>query len=442
MAREMKDTGTWAHKIPLKWKTMNFSLATQKITTGLNPRNNFKLNECSAKNYYVTIRNFKNGKLFLDDNCDKITDDALYLIQKRSNLKKNDILFASISKEGQAYLILNNPQNWNINESVFSIRVNETFFCAKYFYYQITNPAYYESLKTDATGSTFKSIKQEKLKQSTVVRPPLSEQQKIANFLDEKVKEIDNAIEKTKETIELYKKYKQAIITEAVTKGLDSNTELNVINVKGINKIPKTWLVADFTKVNYIRGRLGWKGLKADEYVDQGYPFLSAFNIINDKLSWNNLNFITKERYDESPEIKLKENDLLLVKDGNGIGKCAFIDSLPLGEATVNSSLAVITPIDLVHYKYEYYFFLSTIFQNVIWQLKNGMGVPHLTQESMKNIKMPLPPIKEQIEIALYLDNKCNYIDKVISKEESIIFMLENYKKSFIYEYVTGKRRC
>ena len=364
------------------------------------------------------------------------------MIQKRSNLKKNDILFASISKEGQAYLILNNPQNWNINESVFSIRVNETFFCAKYFYYQITNPAYYESLKTDATGSTFKSIKQEKLKQSTVVRPPLSEQQKIANFLDEKVKEIDNAIEKTKETIELYKKYKQAIITEAVTKGLDSNTELNVINVKGINKIPKTWLVADFTKVNYIRGRLGWKGLKADEYVDQGYPFLSAFNIINDKLSWNNLNFITKERYDESPEIKLKENDLLLVKDGNGIGKCAFIDSLPLGEATVNSSLAVITPIDLVHYKYEYYFFLSTIFQNVIWQLKNGMGVPHLTQESMKNIKMPLPPIKEQIEIALYLDNKCNYIDKVISKEESIIFMLENYKKSFIYEYVTGKRRC
>ena len=91
---------------------------------------------------------------------------------------------------------------------------------------------------------------------------------------------------------------------------------------------------------------------------------------------------------------------------------------------------------------FEYYFFLSTIFQNVIWQLKNGMGVPHLTQESMKNIKMPLPPIKEQIEIALYLDNKCNYIDKVISKEESIIFMLENYKKSFIYEYVTGKRRC
>lgn len=436
----MKDSETWACKIPSKWKTINFSLAIQTITTGLNPRSNFKLNEFSAKNYYVTIRNFKNGKLFLDDNCDKITDDALSLIQKRSNLQKNDILFASISKEGQAYLISDNPQNWNINESVFSIRVNETFFFAKYFYYQIINPAYYESLKNDATGSTFKSIKQEKMKQSTVVVPPLSEQQKIADFLDGKVKEIDNAIEKTKETIELYKRYKQAVITEAVTKGLDSNVEMKSINVRGINKIPKTWSVVDFTKVNYIRGRLGWKGLKADEYVDQGYPFLSAFNIINDKLSWDNLNYITQERYDESPEIKLKENDLLLVKDGNGIGKCAFIDSLPLGETTVNSSLAVITPLDLVNYKYEYYFFLSAIFQNVIWLLKNGMGVPHLTQESMKNIKMPLPPIKEQIEIALYLENKCNYIDKVISKEESTILMLEKYKKSLIYECVTGKR--
>ncbi len=270
--------------------------------------------------------------------------------------------------------------------------------------------------------------------------PDINQQQKIADFLDEKVKEIDNAIEKTKETIELYKKYKQAVITDAVTKGLDPNVEMKSINVRGINKIPKTWSVVDFTKVNYIRGRLGWKGLKADEYVDQGYPFLSAFNIINDKLSWDNLNYITQERYDESPEIKLKENDLLLVKDGNGIGKCAFIDSLPLGETTVNSSLAVITPLDLVNYKYEYYFFLSAIFQNVIWLLKNGMGVPHLTQESMKNIKMPLPPIKEQIEIALYLENKCNYIDKVISKEESTILMLEKYKKSLIYECVTGKR--
>lgn len=319
---------------------------------------------------------------------------------------------------------------------------NVTIYSPKYVKYLLKNYGFAEEFYRWGTGivADLWSTNFERMKNIKLPLPPLSEQQKIAEFLDEKVKEIDNAIEKTKETIELYKRYKQAVITEAVTKGLDPNVEMKSINVRGINKIPKTWSVVDFTKVNYIRGRLGWKGLKADEYVDQGYPFLSAFNIINDKLSWDNLNYITQERYDESPEIKLKEKDLLLVKDGNGIGKCAFIDSLPLGETTVNSSLAVITPLDLVNYKYEYYFFLSAIFQNVIWLLKNGMGVPHLTQESMKNIKMPLPPIKEQIETALYLENKCNYIDKVISKEESTILMLEKYKKSLIYECVTGKR--
>ena len=192
---------------------------------------------------------------------------------------------------------------------------------------------------------------------------------------------------------------------------------------------------------NYVRARLGWKGLKAEEYVDDGYPFLSAFNIVNSQLRWSNLNYITQERYDESPEIKLSVGDILLVKDGAGIGKCARIDELPEGEATVNSSLAVITPNDNIHYRYEYYYFLSPIFQNIITRLRNGMGVPHLTQESMKEIYLPLPSIEEQIKIADYLDKKIAELNAVIADKETLVADLEAYKKSLIFEVVTGKRK-
>ena len=285
------------------------------------------------------------------------------------------------------------------------------------------------------------SFTEEQLGQLKVPMPPLSEQQAIADYLDETCFKIDEIIAEAKKSIDEYKELKQSVIFEAVTKGLDKDVEMKNSEVEGMGFIPKKWSVVRFMKVNYVRARLGWKGLKAEEYVDVGYPFLAAYHIVNDHLCWENLNCITKERYDESPEIKLSIGDLVLVKDGAGIGKCARIDDMPLGEATVNSSLSVITPNKLLDYRYEYYYFMSPLFQNIIARLKNGMGVPHLTQESMKDIYLPLPSKNEQQAIADYLDNKMIGLDSLISEKQSLINDLEAYKKSLIYEVVTGKRR-
>lgn len=270
--------------------------------------------------------------------------------------------------------------------------------------------------------------------------PPISVQQKIASFLDRKCAEIDEMIALQEKVVEELKAYKQSVITEAVTKGLNPDVPMKDSGIEWIGEIPEHWNSVHFWKVNYIRGRLGWKGLKADEYQEMGYPFLSAFNIIKDKLDWNDVNYISKERYDESPEIKLSLGDILVVKDGAGIGKCARVDSLPKGEATVNSSLAVITPKQKVAYRFEYYYLLSAPFQYVIWFLKIGMGVPHLTQENMRDIIMVCPTIEEQERIADYLDVKCTEIDNLISIKLSKIDSLKEYKKSIIYEYVTGKK--
>lgn len=285
------------------------------------------------------------------------------------------------------------------------------------------------------------SLTEEQLGQLKVPRPPIDEQVAIAKYLDRETEHIDTIIAEAKASIEEYKAWKSSIIYETVTKGLDPNAEMKDSGIEGMGTIPVNWKITRFLMNNYVRARLGWKGLKAEEYVDDGYPFLSAFNIVNNQLRWCNLNYITQERFDESPEIKLSVGDILLVKDGAGIGKCARIDELREGEATVNSSLAVITPNDNIHYRYEYYYFLSPIFQNIITRLRNGMGVPHLTQESMKEIYLPLPSIEEQIEIADYLDNKIAELNGVIADKEALVADLEAYKKSLIFEVVTGKRK-
>lgn len=271
--------------------------------------------------------------------------------------------------------------------------------------------------------------------------PPLEEQALISEYLDRECAKIDELISEAKTSVEEYKKWEIAIISELVTKGLASVKDYTKSTIEWLPVIPSHWKIGRLVHCNWIRGRLGWKGLKADEYVDEGYPFLSAFNIINNKLSWTQLNFITQERYDESPEIKLSVGDILLVKDGAGIGKCARVDDLPLGETTVNSSLAVITPNADLDYRYECYYFQSNIFQNIIARLRNGMGVPHLTQEAMKEISLPLPPLNEQRDIANYLDERCYEIDAIIEEKQSLISDMEAYKQALIYEMVTGKRR-
>lgn len=279
----------------------------------------------------------------------------------------------------------------------------------------------------------------QEMKNIAIPVPPLAEQERIASYLDEKCGEIDELIEVEQQMISDLESYRQAIITEAVTHGLNPNAPKKQSTIQGIKDIPFNWNEVNLLKVIYLRARLGWRGLKAEEYVDEGYPFLSAFNIVNNQLVWENLNFINQLRYDESPEIKLSLHDILIVKDGAGIGKCARVENMPLGESTVNSSLGVITVSETLYYSYLYYFFLSTPFQDNVLFLKNGMGVPHLTQENLKSVRIPLPPVDEQKAIANFLDSKCFEIDGLIKVKQEKIETLKQYRQSLIFEAVTGK---
>lgn len=311
----------------------------------------------------------------------------------------------------------------------------------KFLHYLYKTPMYLAEFARHSTGvvpSRWRMYTDD-FGQVVSLLPPVEEQDAIVRYLDAATSKIDKAIAMQQKMIDLLNERKQIIIQNAVTKGLDENVEMKDSGDRWIGLFPSIWTTRRLNFSSWIRARLGWKGLKASEYVDNGYPFLSAFNIVNDKIKWENLNFINKYRYDESPEIKLSVGDILLVKDGAGIGKCARIDELPCGESTTNGSLAVITANYFVDYRYLYYFMISKSFKDHTELLINGMGVPHFTQGEMKKVVIPVPPKSEQQAIVAYLDKEMQRFDSAITNCQRQITLLQERKQIIINEVVTGK---
>lgn len=434
----MKNMVGWIDSVPTGWNVMSFSQVIKRISTGLNPRDNFKLTK-NDERYYVTIKNFKDGKLYLDDKCDRISKNAWKVIQERSNLHKGDILLASISKEGQVYLLKEEPNNWNINESVFCIRVNKRYMNNKYFCYEITNVRYYDDLLMDATGTTFKSIKQNNLKQSRLLVPPLSEQQAIADYLDQACSKIDEIIAEAKASIDEYKELKQSVIFEAVTKGLDKNVEMKDSGVEWIGRIPASW---EYKKIRYIVNDIGDIDHYMPESVGYGIAYLMTGDL-SDKVSdidFERCKQVSYEDYKKlSKKIKAEIGDIIFARYAS-VGVVCYVDENK--EFLVSYSCVVIKPKhDYVNSLYMKYYLQSKAFKEEVLRFANSNVQTNVGKESLLQTKITVPSLHEQKKIVNFLDKKTAEIDSLISEKESLINDLEAYKKSLIYEVVTGKRR-
>lgn len=421
--REMKDSGVqWLGMIPKAWDLDKIVSLYSERSTKVSDRD------------YPALSVTKQGIVPQLESAAK-TDNG----DNRKLIKKDDFVINSRSDRRGSCGISEYEGSCSLINTVLAPKNN---MVNQYYNYLFKTELFADEFYKWGNGivDDLWSTKWSSMKNIMVPFPPLEEQRVIADYLDIKCTQIDTIITKEQSVIEKLQEYKRAIITNAVVKGLDLTVEMVDSGIEWIDSIPNHWKIKRLIFSAYIRARLGWKGLKADEYTSEGHPFLSAVNIQNDKLVWEDLNFINDNRYDESPEIKLELGDLLLVKDGAGIGKCAVVDQLPYGTATTNSSLGVITPYPELNSMYLYYFFESAIFQNYISRIKNGMGVPHLTQGNLKNIMVVIPPYCEQEAIVAYLDKKSSNLDSIILKKQALIDKLAEYKKSLIYEVVTGKK--
>ena len=182
----------------------------KKFSTGLNPRKNFKLNT-GGTNYYVTIKNFHNGSLYLDDTCDKIDDQAIEIINKRSNLERGDVLFSSIGRIGDSYLVKEKPINWNINESVFALKANLNRITPEYLYCLLNSDRMQYSFKRNITGSTLESIKMKDLKKIKVhIHININNQKHISSLIIG----LENKIKSYQKIIELNKEFKRSLLSK------------------------------------------------------------------------------------------------------------------------------------------------------------------------------------------------------------------------------------
>lgn len=274
----------------------------------------------------------------------------------------------------------------------------------------------------------------------TVV-PPLSEQETIADYLDETCSKIDEIIAEAKASIDEYENLRQSIIYEILTKGPDDNVEMKDSGVEWIGKVPSHWMIG---KVKYGTTKVGSgktpKG-GAEVYMTSGVMFLRSQNIYNDGLRLDNPYYISEEIDEEMKNTRVQKNDVLLNITGGSIGRCCIFDgSIP--NANVNQHVCIIRVNSSVFLpEYMHLFWISPIGQISIKSYQTGGNREGMSAEAIKNTPIPIIPIGEQRRIVDLIKPKIDDFNSLISEKESLINDLEAYKKSLIYEVVTGKRR-
>ena len=199
------------------------------------------------------------------------------------------------------------------------------------------------------------------------------------------------------------------------------------------------WKIKKLDKSTYIKARVGWKNLKASEYVSSGIPMIAGQHIKQGKILWDKVDFITNERYDESPEIQLKNNDIIFSKDGS-LGNPAIIKNMPK-KATINGTMMLIRLNyinDNVSPNYFYQICNSQYFKKMVSLIKSGGTVPHIFQRDIINFTFPIPKtLEEQEKIANFL----SIVDKKIENLKNTITSLENQKKGLLQQIFSQKLR-
>lgn len=289
-------------------------------------------------------------------------------------------------------------------------------------------------------GTTFFELSTKDLSLFYLSVPPLSEQTSIASYLDEKTANIDRRIELLRNKIDNYKQLRRSLISQVVTRGLNPDVKLKYSGIEWLGDVPKPWMVKRVKDVAKIFGRIGYRGYTSDDLVPDGEGAITigGKNITNNVLDLSNADYISWEKYYESPEIMVHQGDLVMAQRGT-LGRVALVRD-NISEATINPSLVLIRSLaENIDSCYLYYSLVSGNVQKQIGILNTATAVPMITQNQIENILFLFPPLSEQTAIAAYLDEKTAQIDSIIGKCEKQIEQLSALRRSLIAEAVMGK---
>ncbi len=429
MERQYKDSGIeWIGKIPEDWKVERI-----KDNIIFNPENTNSDEGLEVSYMPMDCLRFNH----IEEKTSLYHDVKSY-----TPFEEGDIVMAKVTpcyENGNIAIAkkLKNGRGYGTSE-IFVIRASERLNTEYLFYYLYTPYVVNRAVSSMVGTGGLKRINPTYFLNTSLLIPPSYEQQRIADYLDKKCGEIDSLIELQEQMIEKLKAYKQSVITEAVTKGLDPNAKLVPSGIDWIGDIPEGWKIGRIKNVAGLFGRIGFRGYNSDDLNKDGVGAitLSPSNMQPMDMDYSSVTYLSWEKYYESPEIMIQNGDLLYVKTGSSYGKVSYVHDLPR-EATINPQILRIVP--KIDNKYLGYFMQSTLCE---YQTKVGVvggTIPTISQEKINNFWVLLPLEKEQHSIASYLDEKCSDIDRLIALKQQKIESLKDYKKSVIYEAVTGK---
>ncbi len=282
-----------------------------------------------------------------------------------------------------------------------------------------------------------KTLGYKEFKNQPLLLPSEKEQNKISSYLDSKCSHIDIMLSKIRSSIEEYKKLKQTVITQAVTKGVRGKREMKDSGVEWIGEIPKEWVIQ---KIKSISSRVNvGVVIRPSEYFDENgtVPFLRGINVKEYLISSDNMVYINESSNRILSKSQVHTDDILIVRDGS-IGTSCVVPAEFDGANVV--SMVIATPSISCDSRFICYSLNSDVGKTQFTLTKIGSALTHTSVSAVSDIIVAVPSCAEQKEIADYLDAKCAEIDGLISKKEQLVKELESYKKSLIYEVVTGKR--
>lgn len=432
MARKMKDSGIeWIGEIPEGWEIRKIK-NNFMIYAGATPKSE-KAEYWDGGIPWITPADFKTTDKYVSYGRKSLT--ALGYDSCGSTLVlAGSIIFSKRAPVGSVVIAKNTLcTNQGCLACIPNDAVNST-----YFYYCMS--IFTEQFELVSAGTTFKEIAASTFASFLLPCPPLSQQNEIVNFLDKESSHIDSMLSKTRSSIEEYKKLKQAVITQAVTKGVRGEREMKDSGVEWIGEIPKKWNRCKLNSIcTFINGDRSKNYPSSEDFQDIGIPFIGADSLNGFFVDTYSARHISPAKYASMGGLKITQGDILYTLRGSTIGKNAIAN---FNDGTIASSLVGIrvkSPF-LASSSFLFYWLNSP---NEFVQRDlciNGSTAPNLSAENVAQFFIYIPDITEQHEIADYLDAKCAEIDRLIAKKEQLVKELESYKKSLIYEVVTGKR--
>lgn len=424
--RKMKDSGIeWIGEIPEDWEIRSFKIHFQ-LEKGLSITKENLIETGYPVISYGQIHSKKNFGTKVNDSLIKFVSNEYLKTSQHCLANKNDFIFADTSEDTDGignFIFIDRARPIFAGYHTIIARPTNIYF-PKYYAYLFYADCWRNQLRSYAAGIKVFSITKKLLYHTSIINPPEAQQVAIANFLDEKCALIDRLVERHQEVIEKLKAFRQSVISEAVTRGLAPNAPMKDSGIPWIGKIPEDWKIQKLKILASISTQKG------------------QFDIKKKYIGLENIEPWTGKYIENSDKTDIESNTTFFNSGSVLFGKLRpYLAKVfkPVENGQCSMELLALTPVN-INRNFLFWNLLNIRFIDEINSSTFGAKMPRANWEFIGNCKLPLPPLINQSIIADYLDEKCAKIDRIIYNKEQIIVKLTEYKKSLIYEYVTGKK--